>query len=98
MPRPDPPDPDSLENSGDSTDQQRRKDGPRQVALGLPGNPRHNDHAQDHRRQNDHGGLEADAKGQWKGRVLVRFVADVLVCRNQRSHLGDGYARRLPTR
>ena len=58
-PAPDSPDADGLEDCCGSADQQRRKDGPRYVALGLPGNPGHDDHRQDHRRRDDHGCLKA---------------------------------------
>ena len=63
MPSPDRADPDSLEDGGGSADEQRRKDGPRQITLRLLGNPGHNDHGQNHRRQNDHSGLKASADG-----------------------------------
>ena len=60
---PNPPDPDSLENSCGSADQQCRKDGPRCVAVRLLGNPGNDNNGQDYRRNNDHGGLNACANG-----------------------------------
>ena len=64
VPGPDPPDPDSLENSRDSADQQRRKDGPRYVAVRLLGDPGNDNNGQGHRRNDDHGGLNTGANGQ----------------------------------
>ena len=63
VPGPDPPDPDSLENSRDPADQQRCKDGPRCVAVRLLGDPGNDNNGQDHRRNDDHGGLNAGANG-----------------------------------
>ena len=63
MPGSDPSDPDGLENGRDSADQQCRKDGPRYVTLGLFGNASHNDHGQDHRRNDYHSRLKTSANG-----------------------------------
>ena len=48
-------------------------------AVRLPGNPRHDNHGQDHRRHDDHRGLQPRADGLQGGRTLVRFVANVIV-------------------
>ena len=57
------PHPDCLENGGCAADEQRRKNGPRQVARGLVRNLNHDDDRQYDRRQHDQGGLKTSAAG-----------------------------------
>ena len=74
---PDSPHPHGLEDRSDATDKQCREDAPRDVAIGLLGDPGHNDHGQHHRRHDDDGRLQARTEGYRRGRILIWLVAYV---------------------
>ena len=78
-PAPDSPDADGLEDGRHAADYQGREDAPRDVGVRLPRYPRHDDHRQDDGSDDYRGGLQARARGNQRRRVLVRFVADVVV-------------------
>ncbi len=82
----DPSDAYRLENGSEAADEHRGEHGPRHARIGLLGDPGHDHDGEHHARHGEHGRLRADANDCERGRMLVRFVSDVLVyLRRQRS-------------
>ena len=80
----------AVQSGNSPTDDERREDGPRQVALALVGGPDGNGHYQHRGRQGEHDTLKGDPKRHESRAPLVRLVTDILVyvCCGQLSDLG----------